>query len=164
MQAAGYITQQEGQAAIDESNLVVYALEPPTVTIRHPHFIFTVLQQLEAEIGAQAIYRGGLRIFTTLDETAQQMAEEAVTAQRATINAAGANNAAMVVIQPQTGEVLALVGSVDFNDEAISGQVNMALAPRQPGSSIKPLVYMTAFEQGWTPSTLLWDVPTEFPN
>lgn len=164
MAAEGYITGTEAQETLDASAIVVYALEPPTITIRHPHFIFTVLQQLEAEIGAQAIYRGGLRIYTTLDETAQQMAEEAIVSARPNINAAGANNAAMVVVQPQTGEVLALVGSVDFNDEAISGQVNMALTPRQPGSSIKPLVYLSAMEQGWTPSTLIWDVETQFPD
>ena len=57
-----------------------------------------------------------------------------------------------------------MVGSADYNDESISGQVNMALAPRQTGSSIKPLVYMSAFEQGWTPATLIWDVPTQFPD
>ena len=164
MAAGGYITAADAQSTLDASATVVYNLEPPTVTIRHPHFIFTVLQQLEAEIGAQAIYRGGLRIYTTLDETAQQLAEDSIVEARPNINAAGANNAAMVVIQPQTGEVLALVGSVDFNDEDISGQVNMALVPRQPGSSIKPLVYLSAMEQGWTPSTLIWDVPTQFPD
>ncbi len=63
-------------------------------------------------------------------------------------------------MQPGTGRILAMVGSADFYDEAISGQVNMALAGRQPGSSIKPLTYVTAMEKGWTPSTLIWDVPT----
>ena len=70
---------------------------------------------------------------------------------------------ALVAIQPSTGEILAMVGSADFNNEAISGQVNMAVSPRQPGSSIKPLTYVAAFEKGWTPSTLIWDVPSEFP-
>ncbi|MCA9981591.1 MAG: hypothetical protein KDD89_12175, partial [Anaerolineales bacterium] len=81
-----------------------------------------------------------------------------------TINNYGANNAAMVVLHPQTGETLALVGSLDFNDETISGQVNMALAPRQPGSTIKPFVYLKAMQEGWTPATLIWDVQTEFDN
>ncbi len=122
------------------------------------------MQQAEALLGAQSIYRGGLSIQTTLDPTAQQLAEESIVAARPAINAGGANNASMVVLQPETGEIIAMVGSVDFNDEAIGGQVNMALAPRQPGSSIKPLVYMSAFEQGWTPATLIWDVPTQFPD
>ncbi len=70
---------------------------------------------------------------------------------------------ALVAIQPATGEILAMVGSADFYNEAISGQVNMAVSPRQPGSSIKPLTYLAAFEKGWTPATLIWDVPSEFP-
>ncbi len=70
----------------------------------------------------------------------------------------------MVVLKPSSGEIIALVGSLDFNDESIDGQVNMALAPRQPGSTIKPLVYLSSMEEGWTPATLIWDVPTEFPD
>ena len=67
-------------------------------------------------------------------------------------------------MKPGTGEILAMVGSADFNDAAISGQVNVALRPRQPGSSIKPVTYVTAFEKGWTPATLIWDVTTEFKD
>ncbi len=74
-----------------------------------------------------------------------------------------AQSGALVAIQPATGEILAMVGSADFYNEAISGQVNMAISPRQPGSSIKPLTYLAAFEKGWTPATLIWDVPSEFP-
>jgi 1A family penicillin-binding protein len=161
---AGFITSAEAQAAIDESAPVVRNLQPPSVTIQHPHFTFTVLQQLEAEFGAQAIYQGGLRIFTTLDPEVQRLAEETIATNKGLVNAAGANNASLVALHPQTGKILALVGSLDFNDEAIDGQVNMALSPRQPGSSIKPLVYLSAMEQGWTPSTLIWDVQTEFPD
>ncbi len=160
----GYISAAEAQAALNETNAWVYNLTPPVSTLRYPHFTLTALQQAETLLGAQSIYRGGLRIFTTIDPTAQELATSTVQAARTNIQAAGANNAAMVVLEPTTGEVLALVGSVDFNDEAISGQVNMALTPRQPGSSIKPLVYLTAMERGWTPATLIWDVPTSFPN
>jgi membrane carboxypeptidase/penicillin-binding protein len=71
---------------------------------------------------------------------------------------------ALVAIKPSTGEILAMVGSADFYNEAIAGQINMALSPtRQPGSSIKPITYAAAFEKGWTPSTLIWDVHSEFP-
>lgn len=164
MVAEGYITQAEAQAAINETNLFVYNMTPPVRQLRYPHFTFTVLQQAEDLLGAQAIYRGGLRIYTTLDPTAQQLAETTLANARSAINGGGANNAALVAVQPGTGEILALVGSVDFDDEAISGQVNMALAPRQPGSTIKPLVFLSAMEQGWTPATLIWDVPTSFPN
>ncbi|MBE7532204.1 MAG: PBP1A family penicillin-binding protein [Ardenticatenaceae bacterium] len=165
MVAEGYATYQRALAAQNETAVFIYNLTPPAAPqVRHPHFVYTVLQQAEALLGAQSIYRGGLRIYTTLDPEAQRLAETAVTDARATINNAGANNAAMVVVQPATGEILALVGSADFFNEAISGQVNMALAPRQPGSSIKPLVYLSAFENGWTPATLIWDVPTSFPD
>ncbi len=164
MMAEGYATLDEANAALAEMNLRVYNMTPPTLTIKHPHFTVTVLQQAEELLGSQAIYRGGLRIETTLDPTAQRLAEETIAANRGAINAAGANNAALVAIKPDTGEILALVGSLDFNDEAIDGQVNMALSPRQPGSTIKPLVYLSAMEQGWTPSTLIWDVPTQFPD
>jgi 1A family penicillin-binding protein len=164
MLAEGYITREEALAAQNEAVSFVYNLTPPERVLKNPHFVFTVLQQAEALLGAQAIYRGGLRIHTTLDATAQQLAETTITNAQAAVNSAGANNAALVTLHPATGEILALVGSLDFFNEEIDGQVNMALAPRQPGSSIKPMVYLSAMEQGWTPSTLIWDVPTSFPN
>jgi penicillin-binding protein 1C len=164
MATQNVISTADAQAALNETNLFIYDLTPPVRQIKYPHFTFTVLQQAEALLGAQSIYRGGLRIQTTLDPNAQELAEATLANARANIEAAGANNAAMVVLQPNTGEILALVGSVDFEDESINGQVNMALAPRQPGSAIKPFVYLSAMEQGWTASTLLWDVPTSFPN
>jgi penicillin-binding protein 1C len=162
MVVAGYITEAEAAAARAEGQVLVDNLRPTRRTINHPHFVFTVLQQLEEQIGAQAIYRGSLRIYTTLDPNAQRLAERVLADNRAALNAGGANNAALVTLHPETGEILALVGSLDFWDETISGQVNMALANRQPGSSIKPLVYLSALEQGWTPSTLIWDVETTF--
>ena len=164
MASQGYISNTDAQATLNETGAFIRDMTPPVRQITYPHFTFTVLQQAEEMLGAQNIYRGGLRIHTTLDPNAQALAETTLANARANINAAGANNAAMVVLQPGTGEILALVGSVDFEDEAISGQVNMALAPRQPGSTIKPFVYLSAMELGWTPATLIWDVPTSFPN
>ncbi|HFQ92872.1 MAG TPA: PBP1A family penicillin-binding protein, partial [Anaerolineae bacterium] len=164
MVAEGYVTQAEAQAALNETNTFIYNMTPPAAALRYPHFTLTALQQAEEMLGAQNIYRGGLRIFTTIDPGAQQLAEATVANARPNIQAAGANNAALVAMEPSSGEILALVGSVDFDDETIDGQVNMALAPRQTGSSIKPLVYLSAMEKGWTPATLIWDVPTSFPN
>ena len=165
MRQEGYITAEEAQIALNESaNYVRFQMQPPQVTIRYPHFTFYVLTESERLLGAQSIYRGGWNIYTTVDPTAQQLAEETLANRQEAINSIGANNAAMVAIKPDTGEILALVGSVDFNDDAISGQVNMALQPRQTGSTIKPLVYAAAFEQGMTPSTLFWDIPTSFPD
>jgi len=160
----GYATTEEAQAALNEMNVRVYEMRPRERSVEYPHFTFTVLQQAEELLGAQSIYRGGLRIYTTLDPAAQDLALQTLEANRANIQAGGANNAALVAIKPDTGEVLALVGSVDFYDETIDGQVNMALAPRQPGSSIKPFVYLSALERGWTPATLIWDVQTQFAD
>ncbi|MEM8857459.1 MAG: transglycosylase domain-containing protein, partial [Chloroflexota bacterium] len=164
MVAEGYVTRDEAQAAIDSMAVRVYEMTPPEVTITHPHAVFYVLQQLEEANDAQAIYRAGLRVYTTIDPRMQQIAEQVIADNRNNINAFGANNASLVAIDPRNGQVLAMVGSVDFNDEQISGQVNMAVAPRQPGSTIKPLVYLAAMQEGWNPATLIWDIPTQFPD
>src|SRR5690606_31819888 len=155
-----YVTFAEAEQAMTESTEAVRNLPPPERRIEHPHFVFTMLQQLEELLGAQSLYAGGPRIYTTLAPQAQQLAATAVAEHRDLSRSSGANNAALVAVQPETGEVLALVGSLDYRDEEIRGQVNMALAPRQPGSSIKPLVYAAAMAGGWTPSTLIWDVQT----
>ena len=160
----GMVAQADAQAAINDMAVRIFNLQPPNVTIKYPHAVFYILQQLEEANDSQAIYRGGLRIYTTIDPAAQDLAEKTLANHRTHINNFGANNASLVSINPQTGEILALVGSVDFNDEAISGQVNMAVQPRQPGSSIKPLVYLAAMRKGWTPATMIWDVETQFPD
>jgi hypothetical protein len=159
-----YASFQEAEQAMAISADVIRNLRPPERRIEHPHFVFAMLQELEELLGAQSLYAGGLRIYTTLDPAAQQIALGAVAEHRDLIHASGANNAALVAIRPETGEVLAMVGSLDYRNEEIRGQVNMALAPRQPGSSIKPLVYAAAMADGWTPATLIWDVETEFPD
>ncbi len=159
------ITQDEANAAAAEMAERIRSLTPPRSTIPAPHFVQYVRQQVEAEFGPDLIYRGaGLRIHTTLDLDLQRMAEEEV--QKGVANLADRNvtNGALIAIDPRTGEILAMVGSVDFNDESIDGQVNVTVRCRQPGSSIKPLTYLAAFEQGWTPSTLIWDVETAYPN
>jgi membrane peptidoglycan carboxypeptidase len=104
-------------------------------------------------------------VYTTLDPKLQDEAQRMVTEQVALMADKNAKNGALVSIRPSTGEILVMVGSPDFNNDAISGQVNMATSPtRQPGSSIKPIAYVAAFEKGWTASTWIWDVPTEFPD
>jgi membrane carboxypeptidase/penicillin-binding protein PbpC len=119
---------------------------------------------LEEQYDAQTIYRSGFIVYTTLDPTLQDEAQRLVTEQVALLADKNAHNGALVAIKPSTGEILAMVGSPDFNNEAIAGQINMADSPtRQPGSSIKPINYIAAFEKGWTPATLIWDVPSEFP-
>ena len=137
---------------------------PPIIEIRYPHWVNFVREQLEEQYDPQTIYRSGFTIYTTLDPNLQDTAQHIVTEQVAALIDKNAHNGALVAIKPSTGEILAMVGSADFYNEAIDGQVNMATSPtRQPGSSIKPINYVAAFEKGWTPATLIWDVPSEFP-
>jgi len=149
-------------AATAANELNNYDFHRPEVQIRYPHWVTYIRTLLEAQYDPQTIYRSGFNVYTTLDPGLQEMAERIVKERVAGLQGNHATDGALVAIRPATGEILALVGSADFYNEAIAGQVNMAVSPRQPGSSIKPLTYAAAFEKGWTPSTLIWDVPSEF--
>lgn len=127
-----------------------------------PHFVNYVRELLEERFGSEALFRSGLQVTTTLDLDAQHAAEDSARRHVDAIRARNATNAALVAIQPSTGEIVALLGSIDFADPAIDGQVNVALAARQPGSTLKPFTYLTAFGKGWSPATVLMDVPTTF--
>lgn len=127
-----------------------------------PHFVFYVIDELEKKYGKDFLERGGLKVVTTLDVNMQKMAEQSV-AEGVVRNAArGAENAALVALDPKSGEILAMVGSRDYFDKSIDGEVNVITEKRQPGSSFKPIVYATAFEKGFQPETLIADVPTNF--
>jgi len=160
MAEAGYITPVQAEAAKAEELEYV----PLSFPIRAPHFVMYVRQLLERKYGAEALYKGGLRVYTTLDPRLQAIAERVAEEHVQSLAEKHVTNAALVALKPNTGEILAMLGSVDFFDEKIDGQVNVALRLRQPGSSIKPVTYVAAFEKGWTPATLIWDVPTEFPD
>ncbi|MBT3337419.1 MAG: hypothetical protein HN855_11990 [Anaerolineae bacterium] len=152
----------EASQAVEE--IETYSFTPPNISIRYPHWVTYVRSLLEEEYDAQTIYRSGFTVYTTLDPNLQDMAQQMVTSQVAALADRNVQNGALVAIDPNTGKILAMVGSPDFENAAISGQVNMATSPtRQPGSSIKPITYLAAFEKGWTPATLIWDVPSEFP-
>lgn len=127
-----------------------------------PHFVFYVREQLEEMYGNDVLNRGGLKIYTTLDYDMQKRAEEDVSAYAAKLPQFGASNAALVAVQPKTGDVLAMVGSLDYYDKENDGEVNVALRLRQPGSSFKPIVYAAGFDKGYQPETLLYDVSTSF--
>lgn len=148
------------QAADEMKN---YAFHSPDVQIRYPHWVDYIRGLLEQQYDAQTIYRSGFTVYTTLDPGLQDLAEQVVRSQVERLQENRASSGALIAIRPNSGEIMAMVGSVDFYNEAISGQVNMAINPRQPGSSIKPLTYVAAFEKGWTPGTLIWDVPSDFP-
>ncbi len=151
-------------AALAANEIETYPFRPPQADMRYPHWVQYVRAQLEAQFDSQTIYRSGFTVYTTLDPGLQDVAQQLVSAQVAALAGHHATNGALVAIRPSTGEILAMVGSADFYNAAISGQVNMATSQtRQPGSSIKPFTYAAAFEKGWTPAALLWDVPSEFP-
>ncbi len=136
----------------------------PNVQMRFPHWVQFVRSQLENQFDAQTIYRSGFTVTTTLDAGLQDTAQQIVSDQIAALVDKNAQDGALVAIKPPSGEILAMVGSTDFYNETIQGQVNMATSQtRQPGSSIKPFTYAAAFEKGWTPSTLIWDIPSGFP-
>lgn len=156
----GYITYDEIVAA--KSETLQYA--PQRFDIIAPHFVVYVRQLLEEKYGPEVVYSGGLRVYTTIDlammEAAQRIANEHI----AGLQGQNVSNASLVTIKPSTGEILAMLGSLDYFNSDIDGQVNTALASRQPGSSFKLFTYATAFIQGYTPATMIMDVRTTFDD
>ena len=172
MQRAGFIDAQSAAAALREP--LQYA--PAPFPISAPHFVFQVLAQLRQQYGAAAV-ASGLSVTTTLDLDLTRSAERIMRHRLALLadtktGSHNAGNAALVAIDPRSGQVLALVGSLNYFDGAISGAINMALAPRQPGSTLKPLTYALAFDPArcppaadncpWTAATVLPDLPASF--
>ncbi|MEO5635389.1 MAG: transglycosylase domain-containing protein, partial [Candidatus Paceibacterota bacterium] len=144
------------------SQVVVFAPQAKT-GIKAPHFVFFIKDYLEQKYGPDLVEQGGLKVTTTIDYNLQAKGEEIVN-QGALQNAKNWNgkNASLVAIDPKTGQILTMVGSRDYFDKEIDGNYNIATAHRQPGSSFKPFIYATAFNQGYTPDTVLFDLPTEF--
>ena len=159
MQKLGYIKDEQLKDALAFD----LKFKEPNTDIIAPHFVMYVKEILSEKYGDQEIERNGFKIYTTLDLDKQKIAEEEVQ-QHAEENQKNynASNAALVSLDPKTGQILAMVGSRDFFNEEIDGQVNVATRPRQPGSSLKPLVYAMAFAKGYTPDTILYDVVTNF--
>ena len=172
MAKLGYITEDQANEAINTPTLD--KLQPQKDIIAAPHFVMYIKDYLQQKYGDQAVEQGGLKVITTLDWDKQQVAEQAVK------DGAGKNahwkaaNAALVAIDPKTGQILALVGSKDYFGapepaNCITGKTcvfepnfNVATASRQPGSSFKPYVYLTAFTKGYLPETILYDTQTQF--
>jgi 1A family penicillin-binding protein len=177
MKKQGYVSDEQLKQAKAEN----IKFSETTTSIKAPAFVMYVKKYLDDKYGDDYLKEKGLKVYTTLDYDLQQHAEQTIKDADQRLKNKGANNAAMVAIDPKTGEILALVGSKDYfakksypegcdekpganclfdpkYDVATMGQ-------RQPGSSFKPLVYATAFKKGYTPETKLWDVTTEFnPN
>nr|WP_290667236.1 penicillin-binding protein 1C [Ardenticatena sp.] len=166
MYEAGFITREEMEAAKAEP-VLDHLAEPKRYEIKAPHFVFYVQKLLEEKYGPDMVYRGGLTVYTTIDLDIQNIAEESAREHVRKLQEDPekyVTNAAVVVLNPKTGEILSMVGSLDYFDSSIDGQINMAITPRQPGSSFKPFTYVTAFAKGYTPATMLWDVRTVFDD
>jgi peptidoglycan glycosyltransferase len=166
-----YISEAEARSAAMQD----LRFAPQQVPLNAPHFVFYVRKLLEEKYGKQLVTSGGLNIYTTLDLDIQRMAQRQAAEHIKSLENRNIHNAAVVVMQPYTGEILAMVGSVDYHGvkttetpgeegNVLDGQVNVAIRERQPGSALKPFTYLAAMERGMTPATVLWDVPTEFPS
>ena len=170
---AGYISAAEAEEA------KAYAdTKPLAVRLRAaerfeyldaPHFSLYVLDELRRAYNTADdpyfIWRNGLQIYTTLDLDLQKKAEEVARAQVAKVREKNnVHNASVVALRPTTGEIVAMVGSLDYNDEENDGEVNVAISNRQPGSSFKLFTYLTALQQGYTPASMIVDVRTVFPD
>ncbi len=160
MVQSGYASPSEAKAASEE----VLEYQPSVLGGVAPHFVLLVRQQLEERFGPEVLYRRGLIVTTALDIETQKSAEGLVRSHVTGLSDRGVSNGALVALRPASGDVLALVGSDDFADP-IDGQINMAVVPRQPGSTLKPFVYLAAVEARdlrWTPGTLLADIAEDF--
>ena len=170
MERDGFINTEEARLAQDEH--LIFSKQPyPSEAL---HFVMMVLARIDTLLSPEEIQEiGSLVVRTTLDLDWQRHAEKAVTHQLAVLKQSDAglghrvNNAALTAIDPDTGDILALVGSPDYFEAEQGGAINMAISPRQPGSALKPLVYAAALDPqkssgGWTAATMLLDVKTSF--
>jgi 1A family penicillin-binding protein len=155
-----FITNLEYDRAVNET---VAFLPSQPMHIAAPHFVFFIKDYLERKYGQEALDAGGLKVITTLDYDLEMKAEEiALKHAKENEKSWDGKNAAVVVIDPKTGQILSMVGSRNYFDKTIDGNYNVTTASRQPGSSFKPIVYALAFKEGYTENTTLFDVKTEF--
>ncbi|TSC72343.1 MAG: 1A family penicillin-binding protein, partial [Parcubacteria group bacterium Gr01-1014_70] len=160
MEELGFVSTEEAETASKEE---VVFLPPATQGIRAPHFVMYVVDQLTERFGEEFLRNNGLSVRTTLDIGLQKHAEEVIASHAEKIDKDfNAGNASLTATDPKTGEILAMVGSRDYFDREHEGNFNVAVARRQPGSAFKPIVYAAAIEKGYTPETVVFDVPTEF--
>lgn len=160
MQDSGYITSQQKEKAAKEE----LKFNQIQTNILAPHFVFYVKDLLVQEYGEKMVEQGGLNVTTSLDLKVQKIAEDAIASEEATLSKNNWYNAASMVTKPGTGEVLAMVGSRNYFDTERDGNVNVAIAKRQPGSSIKPINYVTGLIKGYTAATPFVDEKKCFPN
>ena len=160
MREDGYVTRDQENTASKKLDQIKFTA--PKILIEAPHFVFYVKDQIENEYGSKIIDQG-VKIKTTLSLDVHQKTEKIVEEEIAKLKNFNATNAAVVILDSKTGEILSMIGSYDFNDEKF-GKFNAALGLRQPGSAMKPFTYGLAFEKGYTPSSIFMDVKTTFPD
>ena len=155
----GYISEEKMEQAFETELNYASAI----IDIKAPHFVLYVKELLVEKYGEKMVEQGGLKVTTTLDLDLQNFSQQTVASEVAKLKNLKVSNGAALATNPRTGEILAMVGSKDYFSGEIDGNVNVALRPRQPGSSIKPINYALAFEKKLiTPATVLNDVPTCF--
>ncbi|HEV7662496.1 MAG TPA: transglycosylase domain-containing protein, partial [Chloroflexota bacterium] len=153
MARANMISEDQARAAYDQK----LAIKTRQVDMKAPHWVTYVQALLEQQFGDRTLYSAGLKVYTTLDVDYNQRMQQVLQDNKGTIQDQGGNNAALIAVDPRTGEILAFQGSLDFNDASIDGQVNVLTNERQPGSSIKPVIYAASFLKGWSPGTSIDD-------
>lgn len=162
MEKLGYISQKQKDSALSEVKKMEFS-EKDT-SIKAPHFVIYIKQLLAKQFGENLVENGGLQVTTTLDWDFQKEAEKIVKEEIEKLKGYNVSNGAAVVTDPKTGEILSMVGSKDYFDSKNDGNFNVAIANRQPGSSLKPIMYAVALEKGYTASTLIMDTKTDFPT
>lgn len=154
----GYITEDEAVVAVQEE----LQFKSDKIDIRAPHFVMYVKELLAEKYGEDVVNQGGLEVRTSLDLSLQEDAQQALVEELAGLERLNVQNGAVLVTNPQTGEILSMIGSKDYFDFANDGQVNVTLRPRQPGSSIKPITYALALERGKNVISIIQDTPITY--
>lgn len=158
----GYIKKEQAEEA--KKQVLTYRTAQNEIGFKAPHFVLYVKQKLIDQFGDKLVEQGGLRVTTTLDFKLQEEAQKIVKDEVEKLKEFDANNAATVVLNPKNGQILAMIGSRDYFDQDYDGNVNVALSLRQPGSATKPITYAAGMQKGYTASSVLVDVKTEFPG
>ncbi len=162
MREDGYITSIQETEIRTQIDRITFSTQ--SGILKAPHFVFYVKQKLIERYGEKAVEQGGLRVTTTLDYALQELAQKTVKDEITAVKNLKISNGAVVVIDPATGQILSMVGSKDWSDPNYDGKYNVTLASRQPGSTLKPVVYLAGLRKGFTASTMIMDTKTSFPG
>lgn len=152
------------KAKFDKNRSLELVLQKISDQILAPHFVLYIKEFLERKYGEKTVEEGGLKVITSLDLSIQNMAQDTVASEVAKLKRYHVTNGASLITKPGTGEILAMVGSIGYFETSTDGNVNIALAHLQPGSSIKPINYATGLSKGFTAATLFIDQPICFPG